>query len=162
MNLWTYSPEEVVVLVMGVPLEGMEEEGFVSIRRDSPLFTSSSTTDGRVVRTYKPNDIWEIRFNLLQASPSNGFLNKLMLIDRLTKRGKFPLMIKDGMGGTLAFSTSTWIEEPPEVVYGVENEGREWVLRSANTVINIEGNVGQTELAADALNTIVGAIPGLL
>lgn len=114
------------------------------------------------MRTYKPDDIWEIRFNLLQASPSNGFLNKLMLIDRLTKRGKFPLMIKDGMGGTLAFSTSTWIEEPPEVVYGVENEGREWVLRSANTVINIEGNVGQTELAADALNTIIGAIPGLL
>lgn len=162
MNLWTYSPEEVIILVMGVPLEGVQEDAFISLRREAPLFTSTTTTDGRVIRTYNNHDIWEIRFNLLQTSPSNGFLNKLALIDRVTRRGKFPIMIKDGMGGTLAFSTSTWIEELPEIVYGTESEDRVWVLKSANMVVNIEGNENVSSLAEDAINTIINAVPGLL
>lgn len=162
MSLWTYSPEEVVVIVLGVPLEGMQEESFVSLRRDSPLFTTTTTADGRVIRTFNPKELWEIRFNLLQASPSNGFLNKLMLVDKATRRGKFPVVIKDGMGGTLAFSTTTWIEELPEIVYGTESESREWVLKSANMIVNIDGNGDQTSLSQDVLNTIINTIPGLL
>lgn len=126
------------------------------------MFTSTSTTDGRVIRTYNPHDIWDIRFNLLQASPSNGFLNKLMLIDRASRRGKFPVMIKDGMGGTLAFSTTSWIEQVPDIIYGTEAEGREWVLKSANMVVNIDGNDGTTSFGQDAINTIINAVPGLL
>ena len=162
MNLWTYSPEEVIILVMGVPLEGVQEDSFVSLRREAPVFSSTTTTDGRVIRTYNSHDIWEIRFNLLQASPSNGFLNKLMLIDRATRRGKFPIIIKDGMGGTLAFSTTSWIEQLPDIVYGARDEAREWVLKSANMVVNIDGNESQTSFAEDAINTIINAVPGLL
>jgi hypothetical protein len=74
MDLWTYSPEEVTILVMGVPLEGVVDGTFVSVTRLAPVFTSSSTADGRITRTYNAADIWDIQFTLMNTSPSNGFL----------------------------------------------------------------------------------------
>lgn len=162
MDLWTYSPEEVTILVMGVPLEGVVDGTFVSITRQAPVFTSSSTADGRITRTYNAADIWDIQFTLMNTSPSNGFLDKLVLLDRVTKRGKFPLMIKDGFGGTLIFSTTTWIEELPSITYGVEMTERVWTLKSANAVVNINGNESPSSMAEDILGTVASALPGIL
>lgn len=162
MNLWTYSPEEVTVLVMGVPLEGVVDGTFVSVTRQAPVFTSSSTADGRITRTYNAAYIWDIQFTLMNTSPSNGFLDKLVLLDRVTKRGKFPLMIKDGFGGTLIFSTTTWIEELPSITYGVEMTERVWTLKSANAVVNINGNESPSSMAEDILGTVASALPGIL
>lgn len=162
MDLWTYSPEEVTILVMGAPLEGVVEDTFVSISRQAPIFSSSSTSDGRITRTYNAADIWDIQFTLMNTSPSNGFLNKLVLLDRVTKRGKFPLMVKDGFGGTLIFSTTTWIEELPAVTYGVDMTERTWVLKSANAVVNINGNESPSSLAEDVLSGVAAALPGIL
>lgn len=162
MDLWTYSPEEVTILVMGVPLEGVVEGTFVSLTRQAPIFTSSSTADGRITRTYNAADIWDIQFTLMNTSPSNGFLDKLVLLDRVTKRGKFPLMIKDGFGGTLIFSTTTWIEELPSITYGVEMTERVWTLKSANAVVNINGNESPSSMAEDILGTVASALPGIL
>ena len=143
MDLWTYSPEEVTILVMGVPLEGVVDGTFVSITRQAA-------------------DIWDIQFTLMNTSPSNGFLDKLVLLDRVTKRGKFPLMIKDGFGGTLIFSTTTWIEELPAITYGVEMTERVWTLKSANAVVNINGNESPSSMAEDILGTVASALPGIL
>lgn len=162
MDLWTYSPEEVTVLVMGVPLEGVVDGTFVSVTRQAPVFTSSSTADGRITRTYNAAYIWDIQFTLMNTSPSNGFLDKLVLLDRVTKRGKFPLMIKDGFGGTLIFSTTTWIEELPSITYGVEMTERVWTLKSANAVVNINGNESPSSMAEDILGTVASALPGIL
>lgn len=162
MDLWTYSPEEVTILVMGVPLDGVVEDTFVSVSRDAPIFSSKVTADGRITRVYNASDIWSIEFTLMNTSPSNGFLDKLVLLDRVTKRGKFPLLIKDGFGGTLIFSTTTWIEELPSVDYGVTMTPRTWVLKSANAIVSINGNDGPTSLAEDALKGIAAAIPGIL
>lgn len=162
MDLWTYSPEEVTILVMGVPLEGVVDGTFVSVTRQAPVFTSSSTADGRVTRTYNAADIWDIQFTLMNTSPSNGFLDKLVLLDRVTKRGKFPLMIKDGFGGTLIFSTTSWIEELPTITYGTGMTERTWVIKSANAVVNINGNEEPSSLAEDVLGTVAAAIPGIL
>lgn len=162
MDLWTYSPEEVTVLVMGVPLEGVVDGTFVSVTRQAPVFTSSSTADGHITRTYNAAYIWDIQFTLMNTSPSNGFLDKLVLLDRVTKRGKFPLMIKDGFGGTLIFSTTTWIEELPSITYGVEMTERVWTLKSANAVVNINGNESPSSMAEDILGTVASALPGIL
>ncbi len=162
MDLWTYSPEEVTILVMGVPLEGVVDGTFVSVTRQAPVFTSSSTADGRITRTYNAADIWNIQFTLMNTSPSNGFLDKLVLLDRVTKRGKFPLMIKDGFGGTLIFSTTTWIEELPTITYGVEMTERVWTLKSANAVVSINGNDEPSGLIEDVLGTVASALPGIL
>lgn len=162
MDLWTYSPEEVTILVMGVPLEGVVEGTFVSLTRQAPLFTSSVTTDGRVTRTYNAFDIWDVQFTLMNTSPSNGYLNKLALLDRTTKRGKFPFLIKDGFGGTLIFSTTSWIEELPTITYGIGMTERTWVIKSANAVVNINGNEEPSSLAEDVLGTVAAAIPGIL
>src|SRR5690606_23241590 len=93
---------------------------------------------------------WDIQFTLMNTSPSNGFLHKLALLDRVTKRGKFPLMVKDGFGGTLIFSTNTWIEELPSVTYGTDMTERTWVLKSANAAVNIDGIEVQSSFADDA------------
>lgn len=162
MDLWTYSPEEVTILVMGVPLEGVVDGTFVSVTRQAPVFTSSSTADGRITRTYNAADIWDIQFTLMNTSPSNGFLDKLVLLDRVTKRGKFPIMIKDGFGGTLIFSTTTWIEDLPSITYGVEMTERVWTLKSANAVVNINGNESPSSMAEDILGTVASALPGIL
>lgn len=162
MDLWSYSPEEVTILVMGAPLEGVVDGTFVTVTRQAPLFTSRVSADGRITRTYSSADIWDIQFTLMNTSPSNGYLHKLALLDRATKRGKFPLMVKDGFGGTLIFSTNTWIEELPSITYGTDMTERTWVLKSANAVVNIEGNESSSSFAEDALGVITSALPGLI
>lgn len=162
MNLYTYSPERITILALGVPIEGVVEDSFVSLSRDAPVFSSTTTTDGRVVRTYHAEDVWTIRITLMNTSPSNDFFTKLVLLDRATRRGKFPLLVKDGLGSTLAFSTESWIEGLPEVDYSVTGTDREWVIKSSNMLVTIGGNEGESSLADDAISTITQAIPGLL
>lgn len=161
MELWTYCPEEVTILVMGAPLEGLVDGTFISVQRQSPVFTSKATADGRITRVYSAAEIWEIQFTMMNSSPSNYLLNNLVLLDKTTKRGKFPLMIKDGTGGTLIFSTSTWVEELPAVTFNTDVSERVWTLKSANAVVTIAGS-GESSAVSDVLNTIAGSIPGLL
>lgn len=160
VDLATYIPAEVSVLVAGIiPLEGFVDDSFISVTKDVRPFTSQKTVDGIVSRVYNNDQTYTIDITIYSGSSSNTLLTKLWQIDEISQRGKFPLLIKDGSGSDLFFSTNTWIEGIPSLVKSNDYEHRTWTLKSSQAVINLGSNHGEAGLLEDLLNVSISALP---
>jgi len=141
MDLWTYSPEDVQVLLGGVQdIVGFVDGTFVNVSKDVVPFTMMRTTDGMVARKYVNDQTYSITISIMSMSPSNDILTRLWQIDEATRMGKFPLLIKDSKGTGIFFSSTTWVEKLPDLSYSSSPEIRQWLLRSSQGLINIGGN----------------------
>lgn len=155
-----YSPEDITVLLFGVvPLTGFISGTFVNISKDLAPFSSARTSDGQVARLYSNDQTYTVTLTLQNTSEGNEILNKLLLIDEITQRGKFPLLIKDQLGSSIFFSTTSWIEGVPDVGYGQDISERTWTIRSSQAVNYIGGNADASTLIEDLLNTVAAAAP---
>ena len=147
MNLWSYSPDDVVVTIGGFySIEGIPEGTFINVKKDLQSMTSTRSTDGIVARAKVINSTYSIAISLMRSSPSNDMLTRLWQLDELTSMGKFPLLIKDTRGTGYFFSTETWIEEVPDLSYSDTVDSLTWGLRSDRGVIHIGGNDSNTAI----------------
>lgn len=161
-TLFNYIPESVMCLVAGIlPVEGYVAGTFINIQKDKIPFQSITTPDGTTARLYNADQTYTIRLTLHNGSSSNDVLTKLWQLDEISNRGKFPLLIKDGSGSDLFFSTTTWIEQPPSIVKSDGIDGRTWVLKSAYAVVNIGGNEEPSSIVNDIVNIALSALPSL-
>lgn len=159
MSLWTYSPEDVQILLGGVyPVDGFVDGTFVNVTKDVVPFTMTRTTDGMVARKYVNDQTYSIMISIMSMSPSNDILTKLWLIDETTQMGKFPLLIKDSSGSGRFFSSTTWVEKVPDLSYSSSPEIRQWLLRSSQGLINIGGN-DEASVADKILTLAASGIP---
>lgn len=160
-QLATYIPEEVTILLAGIPVSGFIQGSFISVDKDVKPFTSKRTADGTVSRMYNNDQTYTITLTLYSGSDSNQLLTRLWQLDEITQRGKFPLMIKDGSGSDLFFSTTTWIEGIPSLVKSNQYEPRAWTLRSSSAIINIGGNGDAESILNDIVSIAASALPSL-
>lgn len=160
-QLATYMPEEVTILLAGIPVSGFIQGSFISVDKDVKPFTSKRTADGTVSRMYNNDQTYTINLTLYSGSDSNQLLTRLWQLDEITQRGKFPLMIKDGSGSDLFFSTTTWIEGIPSLVKSNQYEPRAWTLRSSSAIINIGGNGDAESILNDIVSIAASALPSL-
>jgi len=160
-QLATYMPEEVTILLAGIPVSGFIQGSFISVDKDVKPFTSKRTADGTVSRMYNNDQTYTINLTLYSGSDSNQLLTRLWQLDEITQRGKFPLMIKDGSGSDLFFSTTTWIEGIPSLVKSNQYEPRAWTLRSSSAIINIGGNGDAESILNDIVSIATSALPAL-
>jgi hypothetical protein len=161
LEIFNYIPEEVVFLVYGIPLSGFVDGTFIEITKDVNPYTSTVTADGTVSRRYNNSQMYTISFTIHNGSVSNDILTKLWQLDEITQRGKFPLLMKDGSGTDLFFSTTTWVETPPSIVKSNGIDGRTWTLRSSQGVINIGSNQDPSSIIQDIVNLATSALPAL-
>ena len=160
-QLATYMPEEVTILLAGIPVSGFIQGSFISVDKDVKPFTSKRTADGTVSRMYNNDQTYTVTLTLYSGSDSNQLLTRLWQLDEITQRGKFPLMIKDGSGSDLFFSTTTWIEGIPSLVKSNQYEPRAWTLRSSSAIINIGGNGDAESILNDIVSIAASALPSL-
>lgn len=159
-NLLSYSPEDITILVAGIiPLEGYINGTFVEIEKLFKPYSSTTSSDGITHRTYRNSQEYIVRITLHNTSTGNDILTKLWLIDEITQTGKFPLLIKDQLGSSLFFSTTSWVEETPVMSFANSISERTWVIHCSQAVINIGGNDGESSLIEDLVNSILGAAP---
>lgn len=141
MNFWTYSPSDVQILIAGVhSVTGIPEGTFVEVSKDVQPMTTQRSTDGLVVRKHTTDNSFTIRLTVYRASPTNDLLTKIWQADEITQMAKFPLLIKDTSGSGFFFSTTTWVEQLPDMSYSSNMENYTWVLRSSQGIINIGSN----------------------
>lgn len=161
MDLWTYSPEEVVILLGGVyQVKGLSEDSFVRVKKAKDAFTSRSTPDGTIARMYNKSAEYDVELQIMDMSSSNDVLTKLWQLDEITQKAKFPLFIKDNSGSGLFFSPTSWVQAPSSWDLGGGSSTRTWVIKSAGGVINVGGNTGPSSLLEDLANIVVGTLPG--
>lgn len=160
MSLATYSPEDITILLAGIyPLTGYIDGTFISITKDLAPFESARTSDGRVARKHNNDQSYTIILTLQSTSQDNDVLTKLGQIDETFFRGKFPLLVKDQVGSSLFFSTTTWIEGVPTMDFGTEVTPRVWTLRSSQALVNFGGNEEASSAIQDLVNIITSAAP---
>ena len=132
MAVNTYSPKKVSISVAGVNITGFAEDTFVLVDRAVEAFTKQVGADGEVARTASADRTGTITITLLQTSSSNDILAALQQTDEKTLNGKFPVMVKDNNGTSVAAASTAWIDKMAPVEYGAETGEREWVIQCAD------------------------------
>jgi len=161
-SLFTYMPEEVNCLIGGfLRVEGFVDGTFIAVNKDVMPFTSITTPDGSTARVYHNSQSYTITLTLHSASSSNDVLTKFWQVDEISQMGKFPLLIKDGSGSDLFFSTESWVQEVPSVTKSNSIDSRQWVIKCANATINVGSNYGESGVVSDLINIATSALPGL-
>lgn len=160
--LATYSPEDVIVSIAGLlPIEGFTEGTFISVSKDTPYFATKESSDGVVSRIARKSGLYTLQMTLMGTSPSNEVLTRMALLDSKTHIAKFPVIVKDMLGSTLLFSTSSWVETNPTTDFGVSVDSRVWSIKCAKAVLTVGGNEDRSDLVEDAVATISGLLPSL-
>ena len=108
---------------------------------------------------YNNDQTYTVQITVHSGSRTNDILTKLSQIDEIIQKGKFPLLIKDHSGTDLFFSTSTWIEQYPDMVKSAGIDERIWVLISSQAFINVGGNQDASSLLRDLINIASSAAP---
>lgn len=163
MSLAHYSPEDVRVLFGGfINISGFHEDTFVTISKDSEVFSTFESADGVVSRQHNPSTLYTVTLVLAGTSESNQILTIASNLDNATKMAMVPFIIKDTLGSTLLFSPKSWIEEYPDVVFGTRIEGRSWKIKCANATLMVGGNEKASSVAGDLLGVAGGMLGGLL
>jgi len=161
-ELYTYSPEDVIILLAGIiPVDGYVDGTFVSIKKNLQPFSSKTSTDGVVSRLYNNDQTYTITLTLANYSSTNNVLSKLWIADEITQRAKFPVLIKDTSGSSLFAATTCWIESIPETSYSKEIESRVWTIYACQATYTIGGNSSDTNLIEDLANAISGSLPAI-
>jgi hypothetical protein len=121
-----YDPSKIVFIVGGVPITGFADGTFITIEPMTEGFTSMVGSDGEVARTISTDNRLKITCALMQTSNSNQVLSNLYLVDRLSGRGVFAMLVEDLIGGTIMASGQSWIVKQATAKFGKTTESREW------------------------------------
>ncbi|ELX8340847.1 DUF3277 family protein [Pseudomonas aeruginosa] len=153
MALYTYSPDDVKIIVGGVhAVGGLVDGTFVEIEHNAPIYTSRVTMDGVVERVYNDNPLYHVTITLMQTSASNDVLTMMLNTDRLTgNRGKFPMMIRDTKGTTSFLADAAWIVDYPRTVYSNGIEARQWQFDCTSVAFGLGGNASDSAVRSTIL-----------
>lgn len=156
----TYSPEDVIILLAGViPVDGYTDGTFISIKKNTSIYSTSTSADGIVTRQYNDDQTYTITLTLANYSSSNDILTKLYQVDLITHRAKFPILMKDTSGSSLFAATTCWVESIPELSFSNEIGSRTWTIYACQGVINIGGNDDASGLIEDLANAAISSLP---
>lgn len=161
MALPLYSPADVIFSIAGIhTVTGYADGTFIRISKNAKPFEQQRAMDGTLERMYHYDDGYTIELTLAQSSSSNNVLSVLNNIDILSRKMKFPLMIKDTYGQTSFFAATAWIEKIPDVVFGTTLEPRVWTLQATDAILTVGGN-GDTSALEDAVLSASAFLPVL-
>jgi len=129
----SYSPSEVSLTVSGINMSGFFDGTFITCaKEDNELYKRHVGAYGEVSRTKNNNISGTITFTLKKTSPSNKQLDIFKLLP-----ASFPVMVKNNSDSKhMAVSTSAWIGTDPDIEYGDEESGVEWVIHCADLIMS--------------------------
>jgi hypothetical protein len=136
----TYSSQQVVVSVTGVPMTGVADGDFCKITRDEDAFHKVIGADGLASRSRNANQGGTITVILQSTSPSNAVLSALATTDELFATGVGTVVVKDLSGSTVCVAQNGWVKKKPEITLAQEQNNREWVIDCDRLTMNVGGN----------------------
>ena len=141
MAIQTYDPSSVTVLLALVyAVTDFSPNDLITLSKDTENYTTSKGGAGGVERIHNADQTYTLELNLSQTSPSNQVLNGLSTLDNISKRGSFPIFIKDSSGSSLFLGDTCWIESPAQASYTSDIETRIWRIRCSGVTFGLAGN----------------------
>lgn len=136
-----YDPGRIVLVTMGVQIQGYGPDTFVKASRNEDNFTEQVGANGDVVHIRNRNRTGKITFTLQDASPSNDLLSAIANADELTGLAYGATLIKDLNGTTLVQCANSRIQKYADVEYGADAGTNDWIIMCAELEMFIGGEI---------------------
>lgn len=140
-NVRTYDPKKIVMTFGPVIITGLAEGTFVTITQSGPSFEKVKGADGGVDRVNKNANDYSVAINIKRTSLTNDALSAIVIADKNTNTGKFPLVVKDLNGTSLFVAAQAWIAKEPDAEDGDSIANREWLFDTGIAAQFIGGNL---------------------
>lgn len=158
INLGTWSPLRLHVLIGVNRITGFGEDDMISLAYDGDKFTKQTGVVDEVARSHVNINGGVFTFSLLQTSQANDVFYDILRTDLANQASGesnsaiFTLRISDLNGTTRLVAEQSWIKNYAEQDFGKEAKVRQWSIDTANIVGHLGGNTGK------ALSTIAGSV----
>lgn len=145
MALKIYDPDQAVVELAGIRIQGFADGEYVTAEMLTDTFQDVVGTDGEVTRS-KSNDLrCTVTVKLMHTSSTNPALSALLLLDINAPNGAGvgPFSLVDNStpqsaGTPLIIAEQAWITRPPNLSRDRTAKSLDWVIRCAK-VTRFEG-----------------------
>lgn len=136
----TYDPDQVVITIAGITMQGYADGEFITVEQVSDGFSDVAGTDGEVARSKSNDRRATATIKLLQTSSSNLPLSALHNSDLNAPGGAGvgSFLMQDLEGATLVSGLQAWIVKFPDNSMDRTAKSREWQIRIAS-VDRVEG-----------------------
>ena len=136
-----FVPKDIIFTLGGVPIQGFEEGGFITISKVEDSFSFKSGIEGDGIRINKQNNFYSVTFTLLMTSASNDYLSALATADNFTPGvGKVGISINNLRGRELFAATEAWVTKLADTAYSGAADPKQWVMNVFNPVYNPGGS----------------------
>lgn len=132
-DLLLYDPDQIVIVVAGIPIDGFADGEFIRIERDNNAFDDVVGTSGEVTRSKTNDHRRTITLRLMYTSRSNALLSALFNSDLNAPGGVGvgAFMLQDLVSGTTMIAEKCWIAKDPDDPFDRTANEREWLIRVA-------------------------------
>lgn len=141
-DVYTHSPEDVVVSINDYLLSGFAEGTYINIKLNSESFKRVAGIRGKSTRVHTRDRSGVITFSLLQTAPDNDVLSAIVAFDEVNMTGLLNVVIKDSGGSTGLQFRGCYITGFPTLDFsGDELSQRDWDINfSGITRFHVGGN----------------------
>jgi len=129
--LGSYSPNDIAIIVNGVPVSGYGDGDFVSAEYASDAAMLKEGADGSPAISYKRGARGgTITVTLLQTSMSNNYLSSLLFAQKSIGGASttVPILVRNAQGGQTVSMVRAAIQKEPTVTFGPEVSTVEWTF----------------------------------
>jgi hypothetical protein len=126
MEVLTYAPSSVILLVSGLAISGWDR---IAITPNSPVFRQIRGIRGKNTRTRIKDTSATVVIEVPQTELINEVFSKIVEADSVIGNVRLELTLKEMTGSTLFTTTVAYIDSRPEVVYTDKMEKRVWTIR---------------------------------
>lgn len=128
-QVFTYSPEDVTMIINDHALEGFGDGTFIEVIKNQPDFKAVPAIRGRNSRIHLRDKSGIIRFRILQTSPDNDILSSIVAFDTANQTGRLTVILKDTGGSTSLQFIDCYLTGTPNVSFSrTDLEAREWAI----------------------------------
>jgi len=129
--LGSFSPNDISVIVNGIPLDGFADGTFVNVAYNSDAATMVEGADGSPAIAFKRGARGAtITLTCLQTSLGNNVLNGFLQAQKFAGSGAatVSVTIRNNQGGELVSMPRGVFMKEPDVSYAAEIGNREWTI----------------------------------
>lgn len=140
----TYDPKKVSVILGAHIAKGLAEGSNISVQRNSETFARKIGAGGETARVKSSDRSGRIVLTFMQTSETNDFLSAMFLADETSNSGKFPVLIVENGGTSLASAGEAWVIKPANLDYASgDMTNRVWTIETGDLTMNV-GSVPST------------------
>jgi hypothetical protein len=157
MGVKVLDPTKLTLNILGCTVEGFSKGSFVTIEKEAPTFTVTSSVKGSKMASRHRHQTYRLTFRIDSTAGANTWLHAIYKLQELYGVVfPVPVMYRDFNGET-SFFCITGILEEPRVDSGDAVSPTDWVITCPTAMATIGGS-GDQALVAKLLQSISGAL----